>query len=197
VSAIAADHGDLAEKTGKTTGVAGTQKGDEVVMLNRDDAHGLEASFVLEAKARKLNMRQTIEELDAAVANRDALAGVAVFSTQGQAPTAVPFHYTDTKAVVVLDKDGDGSALRLAYMWARWVVRRQLSACSADELDLARIGRLLEDARRAIDRLGAIKRYNSQAKKAIDHAGEQATSLVAEVEQSLDALAEELAEADE
>jgi hypothetical protein len=195
---IAAPHGDVAEKTGKTAGVAGNQKGDEVVTLNRDDAHGLETCFVLEAKAKKLNMRETVEELDDAMENRDALAAIAVFSTQAQAPTSLPFQYTDTKAIAVLDKEGaDDAALRLAYMWARWVVRRQLAGSAAEELDLARIGRLIDDARRAIERAATVKSCHTRAKNAIEQAGEQVRSLVNEVEQALDALAEELAEAAE
>ena len=69
-----------------------------------------------------------MEELDAALANRDALAAIAVFSAQDEAPTSVPFHHTGNKAIVVFDaEDGDDSALRLGYMWARWVVRRELA----------------------------------------------------------------------
>ena len=127
VSRIAAQHGDVAEHVGTETGVAGTQKGDEIVTLNPDDASGYEARFALEAKSRKLTMRNTLKELDDALENRDALAAIAVFTTQEQAPTSVPFHYAGNKAIVVLDKEGlDDAALRLAYMWARWVVRRDL-----------------------------------------------------------------------
>ena len=60
--------------------------------------------------------------------NRDALAAIAVFSAPDEAPTSVPFQYTGNKAIVVFDADdGDDSALRLGYMWARWVVRRELA----------------------------------------------------------------------
>ncbi|MGZ6905910.1 MAG: hypothetical protein ACXVHZ_12710, partial [Acidimicrobiia bacterium] len=152
VARIASHHGDCAEQTGKTSGSAATQKGDEVVTLDGDDTYGFEGRFVLEAKARKLNMRKTCEELDAALENRDALAAIAVFSAQDEAPTSVPFHHTGNKAIVVFDaEDGDDSALRLGYMWARWVVRRELAGSAADDVDLERIGGLIEDARRAID----------------------------------------------
>ena len=67
VARIASHHGDCAEQTGKTSGSAATQKGDEVVTLDADDTYGFEGRFVLEAKARKLNMRKTCEELDAAL----------------------------------------------------------------------------------------------------------------------------------
>ena len=83
IGRIAATHGDIADRTGKETGSAGTQKGDEVVTLDLDDTHGFEGRFVLEAKNRKLNMRKTHEELDDALENRDALAAIAVFTTPG------------------------------------------------------------------------------------------------------------------
>ena len=140
VSRIAAQHGDVAEHVGTETGLAGTQKGDEIVTLNPTTASGYEARFALEAKSRKLTMRNTLKELDDALENREALAAIAVFTTQEQAPTSVPFHYAGNKAIVVLDKEGlDDAALRLAYMWARWVVRRDLCGAPADELDLERV----------------------------------------------------------
>ena len=110
----------------------------------------------------------------------------------------MPFHYTANKAIVVFDADGsDDSALRLAYMWARWVIRRELSAAGADDVDLERVGALIKDARRAIERATAIKRYHTNAKKKIDQAAGQVMDLVVEVEEALDAVDAELAEADE
>jgi len=193
VSRIAAPHGDLAEPTGRVSGSAATQKGDEVVTLASEDTHGLGACFVLEAKSRKLNLRKTHEELDAALANRDALAAIAVFSSQDEAPTAVPFQHSGNKAIVVFDAEGaDDSALRLAYMWARWVVRRELAGTAADGVDVERIGTLIDDALRAIDRVTAIKRCHTTAKKHIDQAGEQVAHLADEVRDALDAVNEEV-----
>ncbi len=197
VCRIAAPHGDLPEQTGKTSGSAATQKGDEVVTLAADDTMGAEACFVLEAKSRKLNLRKTHEELDAARENRDALAAVAVFSSQDEAPTSVPFSYSGDKAIVVYDpEECDDSALRLAYMWARWVVRRELAGTAAEDVDVERIGTLIDDALRAVERVTAIKRGHTQAKKSIDQAGEQVALLAAEVRDALDAVAEELTAAD-
>ena len=128
VGELAAGYGDLAACTANEPGSCASKVGDEVVTLNRDDTHGVEARFTLEMKNRTLNMRKTLAELDQALANRDALAAIAVFRSQEQAPTSVPFQYNDDKAIVVLDPDdGDESALRLAYMWARWTVRRRLA----------------------------------------------------------------------
>jgi hypothetical protein len=194
VSALAAAHGDVAERVGTETGSAGTQKGDEVVTLNLDDTQGYDARFVLEAKSRKLTMRATLKELDEALDNREALAAIAVFARQEQAPTSVAFHYAGNKAVVVLDPEGaDDSALRLAYMWARWVVRRELAGTDADELDCSRITTLLDDAARAIDRCTTIRKYHTQARRGIERAGAEVDALADEVRDALAAIADELA----
>lgn len=197
VGRIAAQHGDVAEHVGTESGAAGTQKGDEVVTLNVDDANGYEARFALEAKSRKLTMRATLKELDDALDNRDALAAIAVFTTQEQAPTSVPFHYAGNKAIVVLDKEGtDDAALRLAYMWARWVVRRELCGTPVDELDVERVCALIDDASRGIERCTTIRKYHTQARKGIDQAGAELDAMVDDVRESLDAIAEELAASD-
>ena len=51
----------------KQSGSSASQVGDEVVTLNRDDTHGVEARFTLEMKNRPLNMRKTMAELDEAL----------------------------------------------------------------------------------------------------------------------------------
>ena len=193
VGELAAGYGDLAACTANESGSCASKVGDEVVTLNRDDTHGVEARFTLEMKNRALNMRKTLAELDQALTNRDALAAIAVFRSQEQAPTSVPFQYNDDKAIVVLDPDdGDESALRLAYMWARWTVRRRLSTCEQQGLDLERISGLLEDACRSLERHTAIKRFHTQARKSIDQAGEQVRDMVGEVHDALDELDGEL-----
>ncbi len=194
VATLAAGYGDLAEVTAKQSKPAqGRQVGDEVVTVNREDTHGAEARFVLEMKNRPLNMRKTMAELDEALANRDALAAIAVFRSQDQAPTAVPFAHFDDKAIAVLDPDDeDESALRLAYMWARWTVRKGLAVSEEAEVDLERVRCLLDDAARALERHTAIKRFHTQAKKSIDQAADQVRDLVGEVQETLDSLDAEL-----
>src|SRR6478672_3204234 len=193
VGTLAANYGDLAEVTGKQSGSNASHVGDEVVTLNRDDTHGIEARFTLEMKNRALNMRKTIAELDQALTNRDALAAIAVFRSQDQAPTAVPFQHFDDKAIVVFDPDDeDDSALRLAYMWARWTVRKGLAVSEEAEVDLERVRCLLDDAARALERHTSIKRFHTQARKSIDQAADQVRDLVDEVHETLDSLDAEL-----
>lgn len=189
ISRLAAAHGDVAEQVGDQIGEAGSRKGDELIALNSEDTHGLTGRFVIEAKNSKLGMRPILDELDQSMENRGALAAIATFSTQEQAPTSVPFVYSDVKAIVVFDKLGtDDAALRLAYMWARWVVRRQLADSSGDDLDLARVTSLIEDARRALERISNIKRFHSTAKRSIKQASEQVEGLSDEVTLALDDL---------
>lgn len=190
---LASAHGDVAEQTGHTAGVCGTKKGDEVVTLNREDTHGCDVRIVVEAKCRKLSVRKAHEELVDAMENRDAAAGILVFSSADQSPTSLPFHYSDDRAIVVLDEDDpDDGPLRLAFMWARWVARRKQAGAAVDELDLERIAALIEQARVALGRVKTIRSDHSKARKAIEHAGVEVTYLTDEVTAALDELAAEL-----
>lgn len=183
---IATHHGDLAEQTGKEPGMAGTNKGDEVVTLARSDTHGLEARVVFEAKAQKLSSRKTQEELAAAIANRGALAGVMVFADQAQAPTTLPFSYADDRAIVVFDSEaGDDGALRLAYMWARWVARRKLTDDAGAEFDHEQIAAEIDRARLAAARVKTVRSCHSKAHKAIEQASDEVAHLQLEVDDAL------------
>ena len=197
VCAIAAAHGDVAEMCGNETGAAATRKGDEVVILSLEDTNGIERRFVLEAKTGKLTARATREELDAAIANRAAGAAIAVFDSQAKAPTTIPFSYSGNRAVVVLDKDGDVAPLRLAYMWARWTVRRDGSLLATAGIDMERVNVLISSAQRAIERHTTIKRGHTQARRSIDQAARQVATLVSEVQSVLSALEAELASDEE
>lgn len=190
VATIAANHGDTAEKAGTEIGVSGSKKGDEVVVINSDDTFGAERRFVLEAKTRRMSARDTYTELDAAAENRAAAAAIAVFDDQSKAPSSVPFQYSDNKAIAVLDDDP--SALRLAYMWARWVVRRDNQIEASDSLDHERIADLIECGQRAIERHNTIKRSHTQARKAIDQAANQVQTMIDEIESTLTNLEAEL-----
>ncbi len=128
LTSIAVFHQDMAERVSRTTGATGNMHGDLLVQLNPQDTLGQEARFVWECKDRKLSMPKTVDELARAMANHSALAGIAVFSRQEFAPTPVPFWWSGNRAVLVYDKDDpDENALHLAYAWARWVCRRELT----------------------------------------------------------------------
>lgn len=192
VSVIADAHGDCAEKCGRQQGVAGGLAGDEVVLLNEGDTFGAAEAYVLEVKDKKLTLAQTQAELDDAIANRGARAAIAVFSSQVKAPTAVPFSYRGNKAIVVLDKDDpDPRDLRLACMWARWIVRRQLSEHS-DDVDVETIEALVDEAVTATARIKKIKGHHTSAKRTIDLATAMVVDMGADLDEILERLRREL-----
>lgn len=194
IESVAIVHGDLAEQTGRERGVVGTQKGDEVVTLNPEDTRGVAARAVFEVKDTKLGLTKTFEELDAAMINREATVGIAVFSSQSKAPTSEPFVPFDCKAVLVVDKDDpDRAAVRLAYTWARWMVRRQLTV-NDSELNVDRIEGLLDDAKRELTRVSAVRRALSTATKKIGEAGGEVNVMTDNLHGILDALCEEIVE---
>ena len=127
-----------------------------------------------------------MDELRRASDNREAHAAIAVFSRQDNAPVPAPFAVFNDRAIVVYDKDEpDPTALRLACAWARWIVQRETRPTSAG-LDLDLIGRLIDDARRALDRVSSIKRAHTAAAKKIGEASSQVADLNSEVVDALD-----------
>lgn len=190
LTTIAAPHGDLVEHVGRTTGTKGTKKGDILVTLCNDDLGG--GAYVVEAKDRRLTLAATWRELDAAMANWDASAAVAVFAAGELAPTDLPFWYAGDKAVVVLDRDDpDPAPLALAALFARWVVRRRLTPTGAG-LDPERMSAGIDRIQRALARVTTIRRNLSSSTNATTAAREQLDDLANEVGAALAELTAEL-----
>lgn len=193
IESIAHGHCDVAVQTGHETGADGTRKGDEVVTLDPDGTRGVLVNVVYEVKDKKVGVRKILEELDLAMSNRQATVGIAVFGSEEHAPTKIPFTQYGTKAILVIDKDEpDPGLVRLAYLWSSWVAKRHLTESDEDTVDLGRIESLVEEARRALQRITTIKRSHSTARKSIDEAGGQLDSLQTEVASVLDQLESEI-----
>jgi len=189
----AAPYGDIAEQVGTLTGSAGTKAGDEVVTLNPDDTGGKPAAYVLEIKDTKLGARAVRSTVSDAIANREAVVGIAVFSRQDHAPVHVPFSYSGNQAIAVLDKDElDARALGLAVLWARWCCRRQLG--ESGTTDPQRIAALLGAARDALGRAATVRRAHSAAQKKIGEAATHLDAMVTDIDEILAEVAAELAE---
>ncbi|HXY43077.1 MAG TPA: hypothetical protein VEH29_02720 [Acidimicrobiales bacterium] len=186
LSEIASRHGDMAEHVGRSGGAAGALTGDEVVHIDPTDTAGHELVIVFEAKNRKLSQRKVFEELGRSAANREATAAVAVFASQEQAPTSVPFTFLGDKAVCVYDpEDGGDSALWLAYMWARLVARRSVEPQADEMLDQAEAEAAIGDACRALGRVTTIKTALSKARNGIEQAGPDVEALRGEIDDAL------------
>lgn len=192
---LAAMWGDAAEQTGKTEGSAGNDIGDEVVTLNSNDTNGATGRFVLEMKDRKLTNPKAMAELDAAMENRDAQAGIITFAKQEQAPTSAPFHYTDNRAILVFDKeDPDPFLLRLAYLWARWVVRRSLATVTEEDIDREKVGGLIERIVTSLKKVQTVRGAHTGIKGSLDTAVQHLAEMEEQIKGALDELRDELAE---
>jgi hypothetical protein len=192
LTSLVAGFEDVAERVGGTAGANG-RKGDFVVTLNAADTGGQDARYVIEAKDSPRKLPEILKELDEAIENRGAVAGIAVFARPEQSPVRVPFQTFDNKAIIVFDKEAPNElALRLACCWARWVARRQLARLG-DEIDLERISAQIEAARHALGLASKIRRALNGSKTQIDRALAQMESLVADAEAALQGLESELA----
>jgi len=193
ISSIAAAHGDIAEFVGNMSGSDENKKGDELVQVNREDANGIEAFFVWEAKATKLSMKKVHEELDQSMSNRNARAAILIFEDHSLSPTTVPFHCSDNKAIVSLNKNlDDNSAIRLAYMWARWVVRRDLNQGMTEKFNAEKVESLLESVIRSLNLQVKIKSSHNKAIRNIETASDLSKTLQTEVQETLEELREAL-----
>jgi hypothetical protein len=179
-------HSDIVEAVGRAVGAAGTRKGDLLVTLCPDDTAGAPVRFVLEAKDQKLSMTKTLAELDAALANHDAAAAIAVFAGEHLAPMGVTFWYSGNRAILVYPKaDPDRQALRLAYEWARWVCRRTMALDDSPALEVEAIHAAIDRARQALKRHQSIKACHSAIKNKADEARTHVADLVAGVDQAI------------
>jgi hypothetical protein len=185
VSQIACRYGDLAEHAGTANGAQGSKVGDETVRLNPKDTAGRPLAIVFEAKARRMSMPRTMDELDRALANREAQAAIAVFDTAANAPTCVPFTHFDNKAIVVLGDAPDERLIELAYIWGR-IQARQTGGSPGDGLDPVRVGEAIADIQRSLQKASVIRRSLSTAGNGLRQATEHLDAMDLEI---VDALA--------
>jgi hypothetical protein len=180
---------DVPVQVGNEVGSNGGKVGDLLVQVDPSLARGRNPRYVVECKDRSLSLKKALDELDAAIANRDADAGIMVFAGAEACPSPEVFQWFDRRAVVVLDRESlDPHALRLACLWARWVACRDATD-DPDSVDTGRIATLIDEARRSLRTVSAIRGSHTRAKKAVDEAGRHLDSLVAEIDSALGELA--------
>lgn len=168
---IVASIGDEIQSTGEDTGVVeGSKVGDFVTTINAG-GH-MPFRMVFECKDRKLSHRKTVEELDAAVENRDARVGLMVFSAQGNAPVGSPLvRLAPGRYSVVYDADStDPIALRVAYQLARTDVIHMARDESAGGIDPQFIHQKVHEARAMLDQVTQVKSGLSKARNGLDRA---------------------------
>ncbi len=189
---VAVHFSDVAVQVGTEPGLLGSKTGDEVVIINPEDTRGTTLNVVWEAKTGKEGLRKILDELDSAMANRDACVGIAVFASAEVAPIKVPFAPYGDKAILVLDKDHpDPNAVKLTYLWSRWVARSKL-ADSAASPDLAKVETLITELARSLQHVTEAKKFLTIGKKGIDDAAAHIDALKHEQKTLLDELKAEI-----
>jgi hypothetical protein len=193
VAGVASLLGDEAEPVGDQNGTDANRCGDILVTLNSDATPVATGRIAVEVKDRKLSLRETHAELERAMKNRAATAGVIVFSRQEKAPIATPLQMLGSKVVVVLDKDElDERALRLGIAAARCVVQRHLNSTTGKTADVEAALALIEEGQRALVARSTVKRFLTTAQRQITSAGDSVEELVDKLDDILRQIAGKL-----
>lgn len=163
-------HEDVVVAAGTTSGSAGGKVGDVVVSLNPDDTFGREVKTVVEAKCRALSLPASLKELDRAMENREAAAGVLVFSNQAISPLKDRSFrvYPGNRIIVVLDDETrDPLALEVACNVARtWALRAVHTV--REGVDSAAIGKCVDRLVQIVEEAKGISRGVNAARRGID-----------------------------
>jgi len=166
-------HGDTLEQLAGTPGVTGAKTGDFVVTLNPRTTGGRTRRVVVEAKKQRLTLSKTLEELDAALLNREADAALLVFARADLAPLHGRLFrsFPDRRLVAVWDPDsGDDLALDVAFQLARSLALSN----DSEELSLDK-GRLADELARLVgivENAANIKRGLQVTRRGLDSADE-------------------------
>lgn len=194
----AAVHRDDARYTGDTPSPSGDNVGDEVITLHESVSNGATLNIVWEAKTDmtfkdakgRLKRDKVAKELNAAIANRDAVCGIFVSDAIGLDMDVQPTwqEFEGNKLAIVIDAENpDERLVRLAYLWARSYAIRS-SAPDDAEYDVEAIERVINNLEREFGTLKQLKDAHTPIRKNI----EKAQLFVEEFEGQIDEMLEEL-----
>lgn len=148
--------------------VPGSEAGDFLVTINTAQTGGREARVVIEAKTGKLTGPKAHEELQAAMANRGAHAGILVFDGVNDAPLRGRRYmaYPDGEIVAVLDDEYGPLAFEVACIQARL---HALATVAADgKLDAKWLAAQCERLSKVIEQAAAIKQGSAAARRGLE-----------------------------
>jgi hypothetical protein len=185
IERIATARGDVALHVGDERGEGGSKKGDTVVEL---DAAGGPARgrIVFEAKDEQLSKNRAWDELNGAMAERDADFAVLVVAGEDNVPAGREQlqEYEGNKLIIAVDCDTpDELGLELAYRYAR--CRALMTRDHALEVDAGGVRDAAEAARAALKRANAVRLALTNIDKSSKKAREGVESIVADVEGEL------------
>ena len=179
---IAEARGDCAHHVGDERGDGGSKKGDTVVEIGAADGKPL-GRIVFEDKDDQLSRNRAWEELNAAMAERDADFAVLVVAGEENIPAKREqlIEYEGNKMIVAVDAElPDELGLDLAYRYAR--LRVLTAQDRALEVDAAGVRNAAEAARSALKRAQAVRLALTNVDKSSAKAREGIEGIVADVE---------------
>jgi hypothetical protein len=182
---IADGRGDVAVHTGDVRGEGGTKKGDTVVEIGAADGPCI-GRVVFEDKDRQISKNKMRDELNGALAEREADFAVLVVAGEERIPAGHEqlTEYEGDKIIVAVDpEEPDSLGLLLAYRYAR--LRVMMARDSALEVDAAGVRDAAEAARAALKRAQAVRLALSNIDKSAGKAREGVDAMVADVEAEL------------
>ena len=182
---IAEARGDVAVPTGDVIGEGGSKKGDTVIEIGAAEG-ACAGRIVFEDKDRQLSKNKMREELNGALAEREADFAVLVVAGEDRIPAGQEQlnEFEGNKLIVAVDPDEpDALGLRLAYRYAR--LRVLMAREASLEVDAAGVRDAAEKAGSALKRAQTVRLALSNIDKSAGKAREGVDGMVAEVEAEL------------
>lgn len=185
---------DAVEFTGNTWGEDGNKKGDVLVRPTRAATRGHDLRIVLEAKDQPKTEHAMLAELDQAIRNRGADAGIFVFAKRQQAPLdgRALGAYPGNRFAIVYDKDDrDPLALEVVCEMGRRAlvakVNRQASSIDPEQLadGLERLSDIIDNATAIATGLKSARRGLDKIEDGYEQVCRDARALICELEHEL------------
>jgi Uncharacterized protein conserved in bacteria (DUF2130) len=197
IEQLAATRGDCAHHLGDQPGAGGSKKGDSMVEIGGGEGASL-GRIVFEIKDRQLTKPKAWEELNGAIAAREADYAVLVVAGEDALPTGdvdEMHEYQGNKLVVAVDPEHPGGrALELAYRYACLRVRAAKQVAAA--VDSAAIAGAISEARDVIGEFRNVKTALTTASKGVDRARDGVESIEGSLLDRFERVEQVLAQAD-
>ncbi len=185
IDRIGSSRGDSAHHVGDERGAGGSKKGDTVVELGAAEGACL-GRIVFEAKDEKLSKNRAWEELNGALAERDADFAILVVAGEENVPSGREqlVEYEGNKLIIAVDPElPNDLGLDLAYRYAR--LRVLMTRDHSLEVDAAGVRDAAEAARSALKRAQSVRLALTNIDKSTKTARDGIEGIVADVEAEL------------
>jgi hypothetical protein len=169
---LATESGDFPLYTNHIPTESGSKVGDEVITIDPTFTNGHDAKTVWEFKAvQKVTVQAALAELNEAMLNRKAQAGVFVLArTAHNASWARFTAHPGRRAIIVIDEDDiDPLLVHYAHIWSRIEAVRSFGAKEAT-IDFDKLQIAVEKAKKALDGLSEVVAGHTGIQTSLDQA---------------------------